>query len=63
MFKGKFGIGRGYVSLINREHVSLSVQAVQVHSFALIIIIIIIIICNPWLACLVSEAPVTNHGP
>ena len=61
MFKGKFGIGRGYVSLINREHVSLSVQAVQVHSFA--IIIIIIIICNPWLACLVSEAPGTNRGP
>ena len=29
MFKGKFGIGRGYVSLINRGHVSLSVQAVQ----------------------------------
>ena len=27
------------------------------------ITITIIIISNPWLACLVSEAPGPNHGP
>ena len=40
-----------------------AVQETIIIIIAIIITIIIIIICNPWLACLVSEAPSPSNGP